>query len=52
MTDPRSNNQLAMLGRIRVRCSPRLLDQGSVLVVGKMKHCLYYFTTRSCPHFI
>jgi len=45
MTDPRSNNQLAMLGRIRVRCSPRLLDLGSEAVhlvtftAGCLEHC-------------
>ena len=33
LTDPRSNCQLAMLGGIRVPCSPRQLDQGSVVVL-------------------
>ena len=35
-SDPRSNNRAwFLMGRIRVRCSPRPLDQGSVLVETK-----------------
>jgi len=44
MTDPRS------IDGVHIWTPKRTMDQGSVQVVGNLKRCLMYFTTRSCPN--